>query len=103
VAVILVGIAIGLFIYLHFEEHIVNDISSLFRISYRGPVWMIIFVGYWLSIFVLLWNWFRDALWIIRSSQEEFTNYLKELNDEKTPELERRWIMRHIFKKRLSI
>ena len=101
IAVVLIGAAIGMFVYLHFDSHIVNYVSSLFGPSYRCSMNVIVFIGYCLSFFALLWNWLRDAGWIIVSSEEEFKGYLLELNDEKAPVPHRRWIMRHVFKKRL--
>src|ERR1700733_15268879 len=93
VGVVLIGISIGFFIYLHFDYHIVNYFGSLMGPFGRYASRVSVPVAYWLSLMVLLWNWIRDVKWIIFSSAEEFRDYLKELNDGKTPEPERRWIM----------
>jgi Gpi18-like mannosyltransferase len=99
--VILIGLAIAALVFAHFEEHFLRFIgSSLPSISPHVTLLLLPFI-YGGFFFLLLWQWIRDAVWLLFASKVGFQSYLKELNDEEVPELHRRWLMRRIFKHRL--
>jgi hypothetical protein len=101
IGVILIGGAIGLLIYAHFQEHFVNVAGSILwsippRIL-RHSIEMV----YFLSFSVLLWRWIHDSCWLLFASKQKFTEYLDELEDRGTPTPEHHRLMRLIFFHRL--
>jgi hypothetical protein len=102
IGVIFVGAAIGALVFTHFEVHLVRFVGSgLWRLS---PLFItiIILLGYIAFFVMLLWNWIRDACWILCEDSEKFNNYLRELNDDADPELDRGRVMSTIFKRRIK-
>ena len=101
IGVIVIGGAIWILIFAQFEGYFLRFTDSLFPrldpIVYRMLV-PLIFIA---SFIVFLWNWFRDACFIMCKSREGFSDYLKELNDEAEPRPDHHWLMRQIFRKRL--
>ena len=102
IGVVLLGIAIAGLILAHFQAPLVKFFAT--RIPCLSPhiITFAINLVYAGFFFALLWHWLRDAGWILCGDTSEFNDYLKELNDEATPEVHRRRLMRFIFKRRIK-
>ena len=100
IGVFLIGAAIGALILAHFETHVRK--YGVWVASCMSPtsfVWSIRML-YAVFFVALLWRWIYDVWFLLCKNQLEFSEYLKELNDEKTPEHQHHFVMRLIFKRR---
>jgi hypothetical protein len=101
IGVLLIGAAMGALIFAHFSGHLLRFVGD--GLWYLPPLVIesLITMVYIAFFVVLLWNWIRDARWILWTDEASFDAYLKELTDEADPEPNRHWLMKVVFKKRI--
>jgi len=101
VGVILIATAIEILTLSHFGSHILSRVGSSLSCVPPNILQILIWMGYGVFWFVLLWRWLYDSYFLLCASPQKFKNLLNELDDKSPPEFDRHWLMRQVFRRRL--
>ncbi|MGO9266215.1 MAG: hypothetical protein ACLQBA_15280 [Candidatus Binataceae bacterium] len=84
--VISLGFALALLVGAHFVTHIASFLHRSLLLCLPVSSIEHLTIGLFIIAFgFFLWNWIRDARWLIFGDEAEFQEYLEELRDERPP------------------
>jgi hypothetical protein len=89
-AVILLGLAFGILIYVHF----INGLIAYFLPAHP----CIVKVSFVLLFLVLFWHWLDDICWLLCADHKKITNYLNELEGKRRAEPEHSCLLKLFYR-----